>query len=135
MIDLKIICYRELNRTTVNNKFPIPVLEEIIDELAASMVFTSLLFDQMMFIKQLLNLHRSLWVPNNIICLTNALVSFKGWMNEGFKPHSLETFLDIVRIMKTIGNIQDKSECGFLSDKVYFYVGNFIWGKGGGNWL
>lgn len=34
--------YRELNKHTIKEKFPIPIVEELIDELASSVIFSKI---------------------------------------------------------------------------------------------
>ncbi|GJT54198.1 ty3-gypsy retrotransposon protein [Tanacetum coccineum] len=135
------INYRQLNKHTVKDKFPIPVIEELIDELNGSVVFSKL---------DLRSGYHQIKMKEDDICktayrtheghyeffvmpfgLTNAPSPFQSLMNTVFK--NLEQHCDhlaqVLQVMKDNTLYAKKSKCYFAVPQVE-YLGHIISAQG-----
>ncbi|WVZ11731.1 hypothetical protein V8G54_016261 [Vigna mungo] len=146
------IDYKDLNKSTVKNMFPIPLVDDKLDELYGSSVFSKI--DLQSDYNQSRNAFKTyvrhyeyLVMPFR---LTNALATFQGLMNSMFREyltkflmvlfydiliynkcmenhlHHLHTMLST---MRTNALVAKKSKCYFEVTRVE-YLGHFITGEG-----
>lgn len=148
------IDYKDLNKSTVKNMFPIPLVDDQLDELYGSSVFSKI--DLQSDYNQSQNgrdRHRHYEYLLMPFCLINALVTFQGLMNSMFREyltkflkvlfydiliysksmekhlHHLHTMLSTMRANALVAK---KSKCYFEVTRVE-YLGHFITGKGVSN--
>ncbi|XP_074363636.1 uncharacterized protein LOC141704251 [Apium graveolens] len=154
------IYYRELNRKTIKDKFPIPVIDELIDELSGAKVFCKLDlrsgYHQLRLhlddvfktaFKTYTGHYKFLVMPFG---LTNAQASFQSWMNAIFRPllrKSVLVFFDDVLVysknrqehwlhLEAVLQLMSKNDMHIKPSKCFFvvkkieYLGHLISKKG-----
>ncbi|GJX43824.1 putative mitochondrial protein [Tanacetum coccineum] len=130
------IDYKQLNKQTIKDKFPIPIIEELIDELHGSVIFSKLYlrsgYHQISMFEddisktafKTYNGHYEFLVMP--FGLTNAPLTFHSLMNEEIHGEHLKTVLQTMKMHKLYAN---KSKCIFRADHVE-YLGHIITSQG-----
>ncbi|GJV02453.1 retrotransposable element Tf2 [Tanacetum coccineum] len=124
--------YKKLNKYTVKDNFPIPVIEELLDELHGAKVFSKLDprsgYHQIQMKEK--DIHKTAFRTHEghyeflvmPFGLTNAPSSFQALMNAVFKPFLRNFVLDHTLYAK-------QSKCSFAMNKVE-YLGHLIFAEG-----
>ncbi|GJZ42129.1 reverse transcriptase [Tanacetum coccineum] len=133
--------YRQLNKATVKDKFPILIVEELIDELSSSKFFSKLdlrsgyhqiRMEEGDVYKTAFRIHEGhyefLVMPFG---LTNAPSTFQSLMNSVFKDFDshLEHLRQVLAVMRSNSLFAKRRKCTFASTRVE-YLGHIIFVKG-----
>lgn len=81
--------YRELNAKAIKDKFPIPIVDELLDELHGAQFFTKFDFWSPWWHWEDCFSHSpwTFWIPSHVFELANAPSTFQSLMNKVFRKH------------------------------------------------